>query len=50
MFISFFNVWYVTTNIENYIIINILLEILLIVRNMLIININLNGKMAKETN
>ena len=22
MFISFFNVWYVTTNIENYIIIN----------------------------
>lgn len=27
-----------------------LLEILLIVRNMLIININLNGEMAKETN
>ena len=29
MFISFFNVWYVTTNIENYIIINILLVIFL---------------------
>ena len=29
MFISFFNVWYVTTNIENYIIIDILLVIFL---------------------
>ena len=29
---------------------DLLLEILLIVRNMLIININLNGEMAKETN
>ena len=33
MFISFFNVWYVTTNIENYIIINILLVIFLFPEN-----------------